>query len=1230
MTSRRRKFLYAAGSLLVVAALLLLASPLWIPWTLRPVLGKFGIQFASYSQTEKFLVLHQVSLVTNGMSFTAERVETLRPTSLLWRRYVTRPSIAQPTLTVSNWTFVVGPRDPRRPSQPVSLYQVLTNIDARLPRLENWVPRAELCNGFVQAKGATIRVPIVLWNNRVVQGTVISDKLKESLSIEAALITQGVKVAATATPSGAEAQLEIMARNPEAILVGSLSWLTNRIEINAAFSGTNFVPRDASLRAETFRIPAGLVRLEGYESIQGSFSGLWTNQTFSIRLGATATPQTQLPQLLSPFNLAIAASGTPERIRVDELRVASPWLDAELSTPTEFKPAGDLLSDSAELRVAADLSKQSMFRAQGILRGAATLKPERGEYPSAIVALSGSDLSAHGLEADTFRGRWEVKWPWVRLLDGQIQLKDGPSLHATARLNAAAQFIAEGRATISGKAPSHFLPKGVDYTDGEVVAEFSGPLARLNHSGNFRVKGLKLAGLRSANVEAHWQGKQAEIEAFSGVFACADSSFRLSAMGSAMATNVALTFSEFELTRSNHVVFALQNPWNIRAQRGGSGGANWRWNIDAGEFKGTAGTLAINTAGAWPEQGRIQLSAQELTTSAIDPFLQSPTVPVILHRFELNSTWTNGPLLGDVRAEVESLLRGEPVSASVAINASASGLTISNLSIVADSGRIVTAHGALPLRIQPGRPEGWINLDSRGPLSFTGSTVPNEALWSKVAKWTGVELLNPRFEFALQGTVAEPVGNITGTADAIELPVFRGRKIPRVTSLSARISMNQNRINLAPLDFLIEKQPVQVSAELPLDGDFSQPLKKVFDWRKASMRLRVDGASVAAFAGLAPELISPQGELNADVRLAPGLNLDGKILLKGAATRPLAPVGAVQDIEAELILAGHAVQIVSLQGLLGGELLRINGGFDLDRETKSGWPALRLQMNATNVPLARQAEIVLRSDLKLTVSNTNSDQAVVSGLVTLHDGFYLGDLKQLIPGKVASPARRPPYFSVETEPLADWKLDIKVVGDHFIKARSPLFRGELSANLQLLGTLREPLALGEARINSGVIQFPFANFRVTQGYISLTSENPYQPEMLVTAVSRSFGYDVKLDLTGPAEKPVVEFGSSPSLSSEQIIVMVTTGELPRDEIRFSSQQKATRLALFLGKSLISKFTAGEGSADRLTITSGENVSSRGRETYSLEYRLSDKWSIVGEYDRFSAVNAGIKWRLYSK
>src|SRR5207248_6137800 len=170
----------------------------------------------------------------------------------------------------------------------------------------------------------------------------------------------------------------------------------------------------------------------------------------------------------------------------------------------------------------------------------------------------------------------------------------------------------------------------------------------------------------------------------------------------------------------------------------------------------------------------------------------------------------------------------------------------------------------------------------------------------------------------------------------------------------------------------------------------------------------------------------------------------------------------------------------------------------------------------------------------------------------------------------------------------------------------PLFRGLVSADLKLTGTLKDPIALGNLKIESGVVQLPFANLEATEGFVTLTSDNPYRPQLLFTASSRNAGYDVKMHVTGPADQPVVQFSSSPPLISEQIVLMLTAGVLPRNESSPSLSQRAGTVALFFGKNLLSQFGLG-GQGDRLTVRTGEEITDTGRPTYHVEYKLSNRW-----------------------
>jgi translocation and assembly module TamB len=199
-----------------------------------------------------------------------------------------------------------------------------------------------------------------------------------------------------------------------------------------------------------------------------------------------------------------------------------------------------------------------------------------------------------------------------------------------------------------------------------------------------------------------------------------------------------------------------------------------------------------------------------------------------------------------------------------------------------------------------------------------------------------------------------------------------------------------------------------------------------------------------------------------------------------------------------------------------------------------------------------------------------------------------------------------------------------------MKVRAAVFNGEVSANLDLSGTLKEPVSIGNAEINSGIVRFPFATFEVKSGYVTLSRGRPYEPQLRLLAESRQFGYDINMQVSGSAEAPILQFTSNPPLNYEQVLLLVTAGELPREERILTTQQRAQTVAMFLGRDLLSRLGYGDQAEQRLLIQSGEQLTQEGTPTYRIEYKLSDRWSVTGEYDRFNDYNMGLKWRVYQK
>jgi translocation and assembly module TamB len=319
------------------------------------------------------------------------------------------------------------------------------------------------------------------------------------------------------------------------------------------------------------------------------------------------------------------------------------------------------------------------------------------------------------------------------------------------------------------------------------------------------------------------------------------------------------------------------------------------------------------------------------------------------------------------------------------------------------------------------------------------------------------------------------------------------------------------------------------------------------------------------------------------------------------------------------------IEVRSITARSGGQLVTLSGKIELPLKAA---PKYDFALKGENLPLVRQTGLLVRADVDLKLATPKENVPTLSGTVRLRDSMYLSDLRAFIPrGGGGAPTRRPPYFAIENPPLNAWRLNVGVHGEKFMRLRSTLFTGTASARFTLGGTLGEPHLTGEATVDSGIVLLPFAAFKIDEASVRVTEADPNSLRLFATGTSRRYGYDLRMEASGTADAPVVTFSSSPALDAKQVLLMVMAGELPNDEITYGTSQRAARLGTYLGQSLISSFGGDPSDASRLTIMTGERVSSLGKETYQAEYRLTDRFTIVGEYDEYDAYNTGVKWSV---
>jgi translocation and assembly module TamB len=1253
-----KKRVLRAGALILAALLILwLSVPLWFPWLLEALAKKQGITYRSYERIgySRF-ALQGVAFTNKTISFHADRATALVPT--VWLMRSTFSSGTAPFAEVADWTLRVTASGEKTTGPPVSAAQTIQTAGRLVQKLERWMPSMALTNGTILIQKEEIRLKELTWSQGRLQGRVELPRRDQKISLQAnltrssgpyeiTLVSETLKLHSTIT----------LASEPNGLRVQAASqWWSNNVALTASFGTKGMLPEKAHIEAQDFNLPATALQLEGYTQVHGSLSGDWENGKYKVQMLADAQPQpgqTNWP----PAHIQLSAAGDTNAVAIEQAIVSSPALDLNLSQPLTIYFSGPLVRDRGHLRVSADLSRQPWIPVRGTLAGDAEFMPGPGKFPSVQFNITGTNIAYTNITTRELTLRGDLDWPRLQLETLRAVFDDGSTAIVSGQADLTTKILQGGQFEFHGGFANRWLPPNCHYENASVTGRISGALTAPAYEGQAIVTQVASPGLKPLDLNANLKGQGTRIENFrialnaSNASIAAAGSFDISKSATNVPPRFNLLLNELALKNAAGNELKLVHPVEFSA----SGAKDATLGVM--QLAGSGGSLTLNGGAQWPAQGNLQISATNLGSDLVADFVTNPPPSTIVRSLEASANWTNGPLAFQVRLDAEarglvsagaqaSPTSGVSTSNSVSplslfensalqleVSGDARGIAISNFVATASTGVVAVAKGFLPVTFHPSMPERYFQVATNQPVELQLTTSPESIFWNHLAQWTGVTLQRPEFTVNIAGTWESPTGRARLQADAIEIKKVKA-KLPRLEHLQAEVVMDQREARVENAQVLVQGQPVILTAHMPLGPGFWEGLtqKKGPNWESASARVEITKAKIAAFSELFPTLLSPQGEFTLNVELLPGGKFKGDFDLEGARMRPLPSIGAVRDIQMRLKFAERELLLQQGAANIGGAAVVLTGKADLSGpDWLNGMtPPFELVVRGTNVPLSRQPESIVRSDLDIAIKQLKGAPAMITGRANIRDSYYLSDLTDLVPGRAASPSRRPPYFSIDVEPLAEWRLAVNVTGDRGFRVRSTLFNGQISVNLKLTGTLKEPIALGEARIDTGVVRFPFATLDVQQGFVTLTSADPYRPQLLVNAASKRFGYDVRMDVTGPADTPVIKFSSTPPLSSEQLVMMMTAGELPRGSFNLTPQQKAQTVAIFLGKDLLAKLGFGDQSEERLTVNSGQEISEQGRPTYSLEYKLTKRWSLVGEYDRFNAFNAGLKWRVYSK
>jgi translocation and assembly module TamB len=1208
----RRRLLLFFAAVVAGVAITIAALPYWLGAVAKRVGPGRGVTIGAYERLGygRFAA-SDIHVRRAGVHVSVARIESDTPVLWWWRHR----SRQETPIVATSWAVEVERNNtPSAPSPQRGWMQLQGLLHRIAAQLDRWLPAAKTGAGVVRFPGGEISVANATWHGRelVAQGLAYR-AIKADARVR---FDRDGKIKVVAhTPGDAPLPITTTLESEGSRVAGGFSLFEQAATLTANFGPAGWLPAAATLHAADWNIPAEKLKLGGsYVTVHGAAQVEWQAAGFAanVDLRGEPTPGKAAP----PLEILLKGKGDLAAFTVEALQANLPGIAARLTEPVTVERSGALRAGAARFALELDLAKQPWFTGTGRVSGEARIESGIAAGPVVEFSLAGRDLDARDLKIQSIDARGQFAWPQLSITQAEIVGGAGERLsgHGGWNFRTREVLAAALNGEIRRASVARWLPPQPGFDSVKITAQAAGTLTELVHSGRAEAADVKVAGVNPLAVALEWRGAGASLENFTASAQVAKS--RLTASGSVADATVNL--ATFEFTQDGTSRLKLAAPAAIR----------WRPQLEFESLR-LAGPDASLTAGlTLGPAGQVKVSAAKISSEWLADLVPARGPAWQLTLLGLVGSWDRGPMDFSVTASA-SVQIGEGRTAAVMVSGRGdkSGIGIEALRATEADDTVVNAVGHLPVTFTPAQ-SPFMRIDVAGPVTLDATVAPNAAFWQKLADISGVALKDPQASAHVTGTWRRPEGNASLRAARIAIDPKRVRfALPNLDALDIQITGDRDGVTLNTFSMLVEGQAVRVQGRLPVpEGEWAAFVKEplAMAQKGADLRLEIPQAEVAVFARFLPAVLAPKGSLQADVRYTRG-GFEGYLKLRDAASRPLGPLGVLQEVTADVALSGRKLALRGVTARSGGQPVTLSGTVEFPEK---GTPRFDLTMKGENLPFVRQTGLLLRGDLDLKLQSPENGPPRLSGSVHLRDSLFLSDVRAFIPKGGAGPTRRPPYFAIETPPVNTWTIAVDVSGEQFLRLRTPVFGGVASARFRLGGTLGEPRAIGEVMVNEGSVRMPFASFQVTQASVRLTEADPFEPAIYLRGTGRRYGYDLTMEIDGNASQPNVVFTSSPPIDSEQVLLMVMTGAAPTNDINRSTTQRMASIGYFLGSSLLGSLGNDATDPERLSIGSGEKISRQGKETYDIEYKLSDRWTLTGEYNEFDEYNAGVKWRVF--
>lgn len=1193
---------------------------------LRMALPEDTIRFEKYDRVSySRFALEEVVVDTPQLTARIDRIEAYSPLTWLWKAY--RENASDAFAAIGKMQLDL--KDPAplsievEPSGPANLFEAIDLAKAPMAAASAWVPYLTADSIEGRFKEKTVELKKVVWRDSKITMMANYNQFSEyELEVMAELISEGAAISIKSEKAELNLQGRLAMGVDSANFIMEVDLREDHLEADARFDRSGWLPIDANWRANEWSIRSGEYGLSGpYSSFGFSINGEWRDGVYRNYLSGRAEPNQNEGIELPPLEFEGIVSGSEDRLKIENFYLSGPGIEARTVEPFGFALGKLQLTGEIKFDIDFDLALLGIENLVGTLSGSAFVNADEAGAPQGRFSLDGQGVAWENLAADVLTVEAGLNWPHVSVDSLNVVLDTGSRVNIEGAVDVVNRVIAPSlvELDISEKVLEKVLPEGMVVKDVKASGNLEGPFNEIAHSGQVTVGSFAMDAIKPLSASLEWKGQDNVFENLSFDTKNRVARLSLSGNGAWESDRIKLTLETLATEKDGIPLATMENPSEITVFTG----KKIEGSVKGFFLQGRDSKLAIDSDFSYPEAVDASISLEGIDTREwVDPWLKEDTKRVRVDLLDLTASWSNGPILakGKLGAAVfvdenELILNGGIAlkDGSVDLNA----FEISNV-----EGPLLRLGGKFPYGIDP-NVEGFLVVDPEASMEFSMETIDSPSIIALLNTRIPIEIESLQANARFAGSMSHPQGEL-----ALNLMTKAGEGeygVPsaRINAVAAIEGSNLKIDNLS-VQMLKQKFEASLGIRLPEETLRFTTLNAVpVDWSTTRFEFSSPKTSLAPIAFFAPQLLTPSGTFESQFAGSPADGFSGTIGIDGLSTRPVFPFGSFRNIQTRIRLNRTTATLEKFKGDIGREPMSMKGEIDYGNLEDL---AFNFTISGEDLPLLRQAGLLLRSNLNVVAKKNLGETAKISGDVTLKEGLFLMDTSALRgSGGGQSATSRPPYFSVDVPPFADWSLDVAVKGNRFMRLQTPAATGILSVDMDLKGTLKEPLAIGRVEFDQGNLVFPFASFEVTEGIIELRVGDPYTPVLSLIGEGRRFRYDLGIEILGSAFDPRIRFTSSPPLSSEQILLMVMAGDVPDENFNYTASQRASIIGTYLSQGLLSS-GGGEGLGSRISLVTGQNLSEQGKETLEMEFKLDDQFQLLGEYDEYDAWNVGIRWR----